>query len=142
MKTKIIIASALMPVGRSAAVLPAAEAQGIAGGAQRGADEGNRAAGPIGAVVGGVVGGVTAGVAGLLGVDQRPRFREYVVRERRQSYRWDGQLSVGSEQPEDGVVYYQVPPEYGARGYRYTVVNGQTVLVDPRPVVLSTERLL
>ncbi len=26
----------------------------------------------------------------------------------------------------------KLPPEYGARDYRYTVVNGRTVLVDPR----------
>jgi len=32
--------------------------------------------------------------------------------------------------PDDGV--YDVPPEYGVREYRYTVVNGRTVLVEPR----------
>jgi hypothetical protein len=31
-----------------------------------------------------------------------------------------------------GVTYYDVPHEYGAPDYRYTVVNGRTVLVDPR----------
>jgi hypothetical protein len=25
-----------------------------------------------------------------------------------------------------------VPPEYGVREHRYTIVNGRTVLVDPR----------
>lgn len=54
-------------------------AQGISKGAERGAAEGNAAAGPVGAVVGGVVGGVTGGVKGMLGLDQRPRFREYVI---------------------------------------------------------------
>jgi hypothetical protein len=34
--------------------------------------------------------------------------------------------------PEEGVTYYEVPAEYGARDYRYTVVNGRTVLVEPR----------
>mgnify|MGYP006170185469 FL=1 len=34
--------------------------------------------------------------------------------------------------PEDGVVYREVPAEYGVQGYRYTVVNGRTVLVEPR----------
>ena len=33
---------------------------------------------------------------------------------------------------EAGVTYYEVPPEYGAREYRYTVVNDRPVLVDPR----------
>lgn len=31
------------------------------------------------------------------------------------------------------VTYYEVPPEYSsAREYRYTIINGHTVLVDPR----------
>jgi hypothetical protein len=29
------------------------------------------------------------------------------------------------------VTYYDVPQEYSARGYRYTVVNDRPVLVDP-----------
>ena len=78
------------------------------------------------------MGGVAGGVAGLIGVDQRPRFHEYVVEHRPAPYRWDGRVEVGASLPDDGVVYYDVPPEYGVRGYRYTVVNGETVLVDPR----------
>ncbi len=31
-----------------------------------------------------------------------------------------------------GVTYYDVPQTFGATPYRYTVVNGQTVLVEPR----------
>jgi hypothetical protein len=34
--------------------------------------------------------------------------------------------------PEAGVTYYDVPEEYNAQSYRYTVVNGRTVLVEPR----------
>ena len=34
--------------------------------------------------------------------------------------------------PEEGVTYYDVPPEYGVREHRYTIVNGRTVLVEPR----------
>jgi hypothetical protein len=110
----------------------AAQAQGVVGGAQQGADEGARAAGPVGGVVGGVLGGVAGGVSGLLGLDQGPRFREYVVREKRPSYTYKGDIVVGSPLPEEGVTYYEVPSEYGVRDYRYTVVNGRTVLVDPR----------
>jgi hypothetical protein len=33
--------------------------------------------------------------------------------------------------PESGVTYYQVPNEYGATDYRYTIVNDEPVLVDP-----------
>ena len=95
-----------------------------------------RLAAPLG-VVGGVVGGVAGGVAGVLGVDQRPRFRDYAVHEHHRSYAYDHAVSIGAPLPEDGVTYYDVPPEYGVRNYRYTIVNDQTVLVDPRtrPIV-------
>jgi hypothetical protein len=113
--------------------LPAAAyAQGVPGGVERGSREGERAAGPLGAVVGGVIGGVVGGVDGVLGVDQRPRFRSYVVEQHRPSYQYREDVRVGAVLPEEGVSYYDVPPEYGARDYRYTVVNGRTVLVEPR----------
>lgn len=110
----------------------AAQAQGVPGGIERGAREGERAAGPIGAIVGGTVGGVVGGVQGILGVDQRPRFRSYVVEQHRPSYRYRDEVRVGAVLPESGVTYYEVPAEYGVRDYRYTVVNDRTVLVDPR----------
>jgi len=113
--------------------LPAvALAQGVPGGVERGARDGERAAGPVGAVVGGVIGGVVGGVAGVLGVDERPRFRNYAVEQRRPSYQYREEIRIGAVLPEEGVTYYDVPPEYGARDYRYTVVNNRTVLVDPR----------
>jgi Protein of unknown function (DUF1236) len=115
-----IVVSVFLPV--------ATQAQGVPGGVERGARDGERAAGPVGAVVGGVVGGV----AGVLGVDERPRFRSYVVEQRRPSYQYREDLRVGAVLPEEGVTYYDVPPEYGVREYRYTVVNGRTVLVEPR----------
>src|SRR6185436_1293891 len=116
-----------------AALLPVAiQAQGVPGGAERGARDGERAAGPVGAVVGGVIGGVVGGVSGVLGVDERPRFRSYVVEQRRPSYQYREDVRVGAVLPDDGVTYYDVPPEYGVREYRYTVVNGRTVLVEPR----------
>ena len=122
-------------VGFALAVLAApvsAQAQGIAGGAAQGAAEGEAAGGPIGGIVGGVVGGVAGGVGAILGVEQRPRFREYVVRQDRPSYRYREQVQVGTVLPEQGVTYYEVPAEYGVRGYRYTIVNERPVLVEPR----------
>jgi hypothetical protein len=113
--------------------LPAmAHAQGVPGGVERGSRDGERAAGPVGAVIGGVIGGVVGGVNGVLGVDDRPRFRSYVVDQHRPSYQYREDVRIGAVLPDDGVTYYDVPPEYGARDYRYTVVNGRTVLVDPR----------
>jgi hypothetical protein len=110
----------------------AANAQSIERGAARGAAEGGAVAGPAGAVVGGTVGAAGGAVAGILGVDQRPRFHDYVVREHRPSYTVREDVRVGAVLPDEGVTYYEVPSEYGARDYRYTVVNGRTVLVEPR----------
>ena len=118
----------------AAVALPVlAQAQGIPGGIERGSRDGERAAGPVGAVVGGVIGGVVGGVTGVLGVDDRPRFRSNVVEQRRPSYQYREDVRVGAVLPEEGVTYYDVPQEYqAAREYRYTVVNGRTVLVEPR----------
>jgi hypothetical protein len=122
--TVAVIAAVFLPI--------ASHAQGVPGGVERGARDGERAAGPVEAVVGGVIGGVVGGVTGVLGVDERPRFRSYVVEQRRPSYQYREDIRVGAVLPDDGVTYYDVPPEYGVREYRYTVVNGRTVLVEPR----------
>ncbi|WP_156655693.1 DUF1236 domain-containing protein, partial [Methylobacterium platani] len=71
-------------------------------------------------------------VNGILGIDTRPRFRSYVVRERHPSYTYDGDVRVGSVLPSSGVTYYDVPAEYGAGSHRYTIVNERPVLVDPQ----------
>ena len=124
----------------------AAQAQivnGTVNGAQRGAAQGEDVGGPVGGVVGGALGagvgavtgavGTAAGVVGdVLGVDARPRFREYVVREHRPSFRYAEPLRPGVVLPREGVTYYEVPGEYATRpGYRYTVVNERPVIVDP-----------
>ena len=83
-------------------------------------------------MVGGTIGAVAGTIGGILGVEDRPRFHEYVVRERRPSYRYDGEFLVGAMLPESGVTYYDVPGEYHVRGYRYAYVNDHAVLVDPR----------
>jgi hypothetical protein len=63
---------------------------------------------------------------------QRPAFREYIVRERVPNYTIPGQVVVGGVLPEVGVTYYDVPQTFGATPYRYSVVNGRTILVEPR----------
>ncbi len=128
MRSRIIPFAALAAI----ALAPVASfAQGLERGAAQGVDEGARDAGPVGAVVGGVVGGATGAVGGLLGVDQRPRFHEYVRREHIRSYRMDEPVRVGAVLPESDVEYYPVPREFGATPYRYTVVDDEPVLVDP-----------
>ena len=108
--------------------LAAIAQSGAASGAAAGAVGGAVVGGPVGAVVGAGVGAV----AGGLSDQQRPRFREYTMKERRPSYAYKEQLRVGAVLPSSGVTYYEVPADYGVKDYRYTVVNDRTVLVDPR----------
>ncbi len=130
MKTKLLVS---MMFAATLALPMAAQAQGTVRGAERGAVEGDRAAGPVGAVVGGTVGAVAGTIGGILGVEDRPRFREYVIHENVPSYRYDSDFRVGVVLPESGVTYYDVPAEYHVTGgYRYTYVNNHAVLVDPR----------
>jgi hypothetical protein len=67
-----------------------------------------------------------------IAVDQRPAFREYILRERVPEYTIPDRVVVGGVLPETGVVTYDVPQTFGITPYRYTVVNGQTILVEPR----------
>jgi hypothetical protein len=74
---------------------------------------------------------VDADAAGIA-VDQRPAFRQYIIRERVPDYTIPDRVVVGGVLPETGVTYYDVPQTYGMTPYRYTVVNGRTILVEPR----------
>jgi hypothetical protein len=82
----------------------------------------------------GVVRGGGVVVTDPIGIvpDQRPAFREYVIRERVPTYTIPDRVVVGGVLPEAGITYYDVPQTYGPTTHRYTVVNGQTVLVEPR----------
>jgi hypothetical protein len=122
MKMKVLAVATFVVVS-----LPfAAYAQGTFRGAEEGAAAGERAAGPVGAIVGGTVGGI-------LGVKERPRFREYVIREHRPSFRYREDVRIGAVLPERGVTLYAVPREYHVRpGYRYAIVNDRPVIVEPR----------
>lgn len=76
--------------------------------------------------------GVIVGDAPGIAVEQRPAFRDYVIRERVPTHTIPDRVVVGAVLPETGVTYYDVPQSYGVTPYRYTVVNGETVLVEPR----------
>jgi Protein of unknown function (DUF1236) len=129
MQTRFLVLTTLLV---TLAIPMTAQAQGTLRGAQEGARQGDRDAGPVGAVVGGAIGAVAGTVGGILGVEDRPRFREYVVHERHPSYRYDNDFRVGAMLPENGVIYYDVPADYHVSGYRYAYVNDHAVLVDPR----------
>lgn len=126
--TALVLASAVLA---SSGVF----AQGIERGARQGAREGERIGGPVGGVIGGIVGGAVGGaqgaVDGILGRDARPRFRTYVIEQKRPSYVYTNELRPGVILPEDGPAYYDAPDDFGLKTYRYTVVNGQVVVVDP-----------
>jgi hypothetical protein len=82
----------------------------------------------------GVVGGNTVVIdqdGGII-AEQRPAFREYVVREAVPTFTVPDRVVVGTVLPNAGVTYYDVPQRFGGTPYRYTVVNGATVLVEPR----------
>jgi len=76
--------------------------------------------------------GIVRGDSEGITIEQRPAFREYVVRERVPTFTIPDRVTVGGVLPEAGITYYDVPQTYSATPYRYTVVNGQTVLVEPR----------
>src|SRR5262249_57485129 len=106
MKMKILAVATFVLVG-----LPfVAHAQGTIRGAEEGAAAGDRAAGPVGAVVGGAIGAATGTVGGILGVEERPRFREYVIREHHRSFRYSGEVRIGEVLPPPGVSLYAGPP--------------------------------
>jgi uncharacterized protein YcfJ len=134
MSKKILFAGAILAVLAPATAFAQTNAQGgAAAGAATGAVGGAVVGGPVGAAVGGVTGAIVGGIVG----DQQPKFREYVVTQRPQSFRYESDVRVGAVLPSSGVTYYEVPAEYGVRGYRYTVVNDTPVLVDP-----STHRVV
>src|ERR1041385_6358612 len=76
----------------------------------------------------GVVGGNTVVIEedGGLIAEQRPAFREYVVREAVPTFTIPDRVVVGTVLPETGVTTYDVPQRFGGTPYRYTVVNGAT----------------
>jgi uncharacterized protein YcfJ len=127
LKYFFIAAIAIIPATAFAQNAPAAQG-GALGGATTGAVGGAIVGGPIGAVVGGVGGAVVGAIVG----DQTPRFQTYVVDQRRPSYTYAEPVIVGATLPNEGIVYYDVPREYGETTYRYTVINNRTVLVDPQ----------
>lgn len=121
------------------AVVPAAafsqSNQGAAGGAASGATTGAVGGaivgGPAGAAVGAVGGAAAGAIVGGIATDQRTEFRSYVKEQKVPSVTYREKVVVGATLPET-VTYREVPTRYGKTEYRYTVVNDQTVLVEPK----------
>src|SRR3979411_1701363 len=56
-----------------------------------------------------------------IAIEQRPAFREYIVREHVPNYVVPDRVIVGGVLPETGVTYYDVPPKCGGTPYRRTL---------------------
>ena len=129
----------LLAAGAALALLAvpfAAQAQnagGSAAGAAAGATTGAIVGGPVGAVVGGIAGATLGGLA----APQATQVQQYVVTQRRPSVRVTERVVVGEPLPQQ-VELYAIPADVGVQTqYRYSIVNDQTVLVDP-----STRRVV
>ena len=59
-------------------------------------------------------------------------FRNYVMAQHMRSHHYSEPVAVGTVLPARGMVYRNVPAAYGAPGYRYTIVNDEAVIVEPR----------
>ncbi len=68
---------------------------------------------------------------GGIAADQRPAFRQYIIREHVPEFTVPERVEVGTVLPETGVSFYDVPQTFGVTPYRYSVVNGRTILVEP-----------
>jgi Protein of unknown function (DUF1236) len=117
-----------------AGLAPAAHAQDSSNGS---VDSGGAAGGAVGGAVGAQIeapqGALPGSDRGLTSSNEAP-FRHYVLVDQHvPSYQWldHPNVKVGDVLPMGGVRYYDVPQEYGATHYRYTVVDQTPVLVDP-----------
>jgi hypothetical protein len=76
--------------------------------------------------------GEVTGIGDGIAVEQRPAFREYIIHEQVPDYTIAERVEIGTVLPDTGVTVYDVPQRFGQTTGRYTVVNGETVLVEPR----------
>jgi uncharacterized protein YcfJ len=129
---KLILIAALAVVPATAfAQSNSGAAGGAASGAATGAVGGAIVGGPAGAAVGAVGGAVGGAIVGGIAADHRTEFRSYVVEQKVPSVAYREKVVVGATLP-DTVTYREVPARFGKTEYRYTVVNDQTVLVEPK----------
>jgi len=136
-KLALVAALAVVPAAAFAQTQVQTQTQpsgGAAGGAVSGATSGAIGGAVVGGPIGAAVGGVGGAVVGaIIGDAATPKFRSYVVEQSVPSYTYAEPVAVGTVLPQQGVVYHDVPAEYGApSGYRYTVVNDRAVVVEPR----------
>ena len=67
----------------------------------------------------------------ILPADQKSKFLAYVKGQRPLPRSLSRRVSVGDVLPDSGLLYYDIPLSYGLGLLRFTVVDGETVIVDP-----------
>ena len=117
MNIRILAAVSLIGI-LSAPIAAYAQAQPVGGAKGQNGELATAPGGPVG--------------AGMMTPEMRPRFKSYVGTQKGSPYTYDRDVVVGAVLPEKGPTYYDVPKEYNIGGYSYTVVNGRTVLVNPK----------
>lgn len=130
-KNLVLIAALAVVPATAFAQSNSGAAGGAAGGAATGAVGGAVVGGPAGAVVGGVGGAAAGALVGGIAADHRTEFRTYVKEQKVTSVPYKEKVMVGAVLP-DTVTYREVPAKFGKTEYRYTVINDQTVLVEPK----------
>jgi len=130
---KNLILAAALAVSPAAAFAQSnsGAAGGAAGGAATGAVGGAVVGGPAGAAAGAVGGAAAGAIVGGIAANQRTEFRTYVTEQKVPSVAYREKVVVGATLPNT-MTYREVPARFGKTEYRYTVVNDQTVLVEPR----------
>jgi len=131
LKNLVLIATLAVVPATAFAQSNSGAAGGAAGGAAAGAVGGAVVGGPAGAAVGAVGGAAAGAIVGGISADHRAEFRTYVKQQKVPSVAYREKVVVGATLP-DTVTYREVPANYGKTEYRYTVVNDQTVLVEPK----------
>ncbi len=81
--------------------------------------------------------GIDGAKNGLIDLNKGAGFREFVLRSHPKRAPYDEPVRVGAILPESGVEYHEAPPQYGDTPYRYTVIGGDPVLVDPNTRVIK-----
>ena len=85
-----------------------------------------------------VAAGVITGVAvatGVIPLEHRQPLQQYIVEERRPSYRYeryDDDVVVGRQLPPGAYQSYPVPERYGVREHHYTIINDHAVVYHPQ----------
>jgi hypothetical protein len=86
---------------------------------------------PVAGVVAGAIVGAAIASGAVVPYEHREPLREYVVRENRPSYRYEGDVVVGRELPRGEYESYPVPERYGVREHHYAIVNDRVVVFHP-----------